>query len=90
LEQAAGRGYGLSYRSQGADLEPKNMTTKSECIIESDGRDLFVIFNGVKIAKRGQPDTPQAGQWVSLEPGYTVYGGTGDELVIERNGVVLQ
>jgi hypothetical protein len=71
-------------------LEPKNMTTKSECKIESDGRDLFVIFNGVKIAKRGQPDTPQAGQWVSLEPGYTVYGGTGDELVIEHNGVVLQ
>ncbi len=66
------------------------MTTKSECKIESDGRDLFVIFNGVKIAKRGHPDTPQAGQWVSLEPGYKVYGGTGDELVIERNGTRLQ
>jgi hypothetical protein len=66
------------------------MTTKSECKIESDGRDLFVIFNGIKIAKRGYPDTPQAGQWVSLEPGFVVYGGTGDELVIERNGVVLQ
>jgi hypothetical protein len=40
--------------------------------VESEGQDLFVIADGVKIAKRGHPGTPQAGQWVSLEPGWQV------------------
>ena len=66
------------------------LTTKSKCKIEFDGRDLFVIFNGVKIAKRGQPKSPQAGQWISLEPGFAVYGGTGAELVVDYNGPALQ
>lgn len=61
----------------------------SECKIENDGWGLFVIFDGVKIAKRGQPKSPQAGQWVSLEPGFVVYG-TSDTLVVERNGAVMQ
>jgi hypothetical protein len=26
--------------------------------IESDGTDVFVVYNGVRIAKRGQPGTP--------------------------------
>ena len=43
-----------------------------ECRIECDGRDIFVIADGVKIAKRGHPGTPQAGTWVSLEPGWRV------------------
>jgi hypothetical protein len=29
----------------------------AECSIESDGKDLFVVFDGVKIAKHGQPCT---------------------------------
>lgn len=59
--------------------------------IELDGDDLFVTFNGVRVAKRGRPDTPQAGTWVSIEPGFQVYGGVGDEdLIIERDGVVVQ
>jgi hypothetical protein len=53
------------------------------------GGDLFMIFDGVKIAQRGRPGTPQAGQWVSLEPGYTVHM-TETETVIEYNGVRLQ
>jgi hypothetical protein len=44
----------------------------SEASIESDGRDAFVVYNGVRIAKRGQPNTPEAGTWVSLEPGFRV------------------
>ena len=40
--------------------------------IEREGSDIFVIANGVKIAKRGHPGTPQANTWVSLEPGWTV------------------
>jgi hypothetical protein len=42
------------------------------CKIESDGTDVFVVLNGVKIAKRGYPGTPQSKTWIPLEPGYTV------------------
>jgi hypothetical protein len=38
----------------------------------SDGEDLFVVVNGVKVAKRGRPGTAQANTWVSLGPGWTV------------------
>jgi hypothetical protein len=48
-----------------------------------DGVNCFVIKDGLKIAKRGRPDTPQAGTWVSLESGYRVLGGIKDDLVIE-------
>ena len=44
----------------------------TEASIESDGIDVFVVYNGTRIAKRGHPNTPQAGTWVSLEPGYRV------------------
>ena len=44
----------------------------TEASIESDGIDVFVVYNGIRIAKRGQPYTPQAGTWVSLKPGYRV------------------
>jgi hypothetical protein len=40
--------------------------------IEREGSDIFVIANGVRIAKRGHPGTPQANTWLSLEPGWTV------------------
>jgi hypothetical protein len=38
----------------------------------SDGEDIFVVVNGVKVAKRGHPGTAQANTWVSLGPGWTV------------------
>ena len=49
--------------------QEKAMTKQVGAVIEirSDGTGLFVIFDGVKIAKRGPPGT-----WVSLEPGWTV------------------
>jgi hypothetical protein len=40
--------------------------------IESTGRDIFVVVDGVRIARRGRPGTPEAGTWVSLESGWTV------------------
>jgi hypothetical protein len=62
----------------------------TEASIESDGRDVFVVYNGVRIAKRGQPNTPQAGTWVSLEPGYRVFDkGYPEKLVVEREGQVI-
>jgi len=63
----------------------------SEASIETDGTDAFVVYNGVRIAKRGQPNTPQAGTWVSLEPGYRVFDkGYPVKLVIERDGKIIK
>jgi hypothetical protein len=64
----------------------KHPELKMHC--DRPGGDLFMILDGVKIAKRGEPGTPQAGQWVSLEPGYTVHM-TETEVVVEYNGVRL-
>ena len=42
------------------------------------------------IAKRGQPNTPQAGTWVSLEPGYRVLDKDYPaKLVVERDGKII-
>ena len=57
--------------------------------IVSDGDDLFVLADGVKIAKRGRPGTAQARTWVSLEPGWRVLD-QGGALVVERDGVRVQ
>jgi hypothetical protein len=58
--------------------------------IESDGTDVFVVYNGVRIAKRGDPGTPHAGAWVSLEPGYAVWDKNyPQELVVEYEGKVV-
>jgi hypothetical protein len=51
--------------------------------IESDGKDLFVVFNGGRIAKRGRPNSPQARTWVSIEPGFEVYDDGPEIVVIE-------
>jgi hypothetical protein len=62
----------------------------SEASIESDGIDVFVVYNGVRIAKRGQPNSPQVGTWVSLEPCFRVFDkGYSAKLVIERNGKII-
>ena len=62
-----------------------------ECTIEVDGQDMFVIFEGKRIAKRGHKGTPQAGTWISLEPGYTVHS-TADhsQITVVKDGVVLR
>ena len=53
--------------------------------IEGDGTDMFVVRNGVRIAKRGDRE------WISLEPGFAVYSDyqTG-EMTIEFNGASPQ
>jgi hypothetical protein len=37
--------------------------------LHNDGEDVFVLVDGLKIAKRGRPDTAQAMTWIMLEPG---------------------
>jgi hypothetical protein len=57
--------------------------------MESDGTNLFIVFNGMRIARRGAPHSPQAGTWVSLEPGYRVFDKEG-AIVVEYKGVRVQ
>ena len=59
---------------------------KAEILFE--GNEVFVVADGVKIAKRGHPGTPQAKTWVSLEPGWHVRDCDGGrEIEVERHGV---
>ncbi len=51
------------------------MTKKKmpELAVESTGKDMYLVFDGVRIAQRGKPGTPQAKTWIPIEPGYEVY-----------------
>jgi len=67
------------------------MSKQPKVLIEGSGKDIFVFVDGVKVAKRGQPGTPQAGTWVSLEPGYAVFGNADHSHVsITKDGVTVQ
>jgi len=57
--------------------------------IENDGDNSFVVFKGVRIAKRGKPETAQARMWVSIEPGYTVLDGGPSRVVVKYDGKVV-
>lgn len=48
------------------------MPKRPKCQVIRDAEGLYVVISGLKIAKRGLPNTPQAGTWVSIEPGYVV------------------
>jgi hypothetical protein len=63
----------------------KSPTTKAKVRLVEDDDDLFVECNGKRIAKRGVGR--HAKQWISLEPGFVVYGD--DDLVIEQHGAAL-
>ena len=53
-----------------------------EIRIECDGSDMFVIRDGVKIAKRG------VGTWIPLEPGWEVVDCPGEDAIeLIYNGV---
>jgi hypothetical protein len=43
-----------------------------DLLMERNADGLFIYADGVKIAKRGEPNTPHAKTWISLEPGYSV------------------
>jgi hypothetical protein len=59
--------------------------------LEFVGSSEGVFIDGVRIARRGYPGTPQAKIWVSLEPGWRVLDAhRGQSIVIERNGVRVQ
>jgi hypothetical protein len=48
------------------------MSDEPTCEIRSDGQDVFVIVDGVTIAKRGNRAPAKYGTWIMLEPGWIV------------------
>ena len=62
----------------------------TEASVESDGITVFVVYNGSRIAKRADPNTPEAGIWASLKPGYRVfYKDYPAKLVVECDGKII-
>ena len=58
--------------------------------ITSDGRDIFIEVDGVRIAKRGHANTPEAKTWVSLVPGWIVTSNDDhSEIEVYHNGTLL-
>lgn len=56
-----------------------------------DGTGVFIIVDGVMIAKRGEPGTRHAKTWVSLEPGWAVRSPDDHSTIeIEHEGVRIQ
>ena len=62
------------------------MSKPTGATIEYVGQDLFVFVDGIKIAKRAHPGTPEAGTWISLEPGLAVYDDGEGAVTIEFCG----
>jgi hypothetical protein len=54
-----------------------------EVKMEWEGMDVFVVANGMKIARRGDEGTPQAKTWISLEPGWRVFDGPHATIAVE-------
>jgi hypothetical protein len=63
------------------------MTMNPQASKVSDGTNIFIVVEGVRIARRGSPGTPQARTWVSLEPGWEVLDGQGGTLIVTYNDV---
>jgi hypothetical protein len=51
--------------------------------MEWEGTDVFVVANGMKIARRGHKGTQQAKTWISLEPGWRVFDGPHATIAVE-------
>ena len=52
--------------------------------------DMFVVVDGVRIARRGYLGTPQDGTWVSLVPGWEVVDNEDlRTIAVKHNGVIV-
>jgi hypothetical protein len=57
-------------------------------ILCGSAADMFVVVDGVRIARRGYAGTSQAGTWVSLESGWEVVDdGRRNTIAIKHKGV---
>ncbi len=57
------------------------MTSGRRIEIVGDSGDMFVLVDGVRIAKRGYPGTKHAGTWIPLEPGWSVISSADHETI---------
>ena len=63
----------------------------SLCPTRERAREIYIEFDGKRIAQRAHPDTPHARTWISLEPGWTVRDvGNYDGIVVEHHDALLQ
>ena len=60
---------------QKISCRPVSSSTPSsgDAYIGYDGKEFYIEVRGKRIARRGEPGTPQAKTWVSLEPGWRVF-----------------
>ena len=49
-------------------------------------KDVFVVVDGIRVARRGYPGTPEARTWVSVEPGWQVLDSD-EGIIVLHNGV---
>ncbi len=52
--------------------------------LEPDGNDLYVVVDGLRVAKRGRPGTQAAKAWIPLKPGWTVFDGANGAVQVEH------
>ena len=51
--------------------------------VENAGKARFIRVDGLRVARRGSIGSPQAGTWVSIEPGWEVMDS--DEGILVRH-----
>ena len=65
---------------------PDNVIARFETVPAGESEtgldETYVVFDGRRIAKRGNPGTLQAGTWVLLEPGFQVVVDGGELVII--------
>jgi hypothetical protein len=54
--------------------------------VETADRTLFILVDGVRVARRGYMGSPQAGTWVSIEPGWEAMDSD-EGVIVRHNGV---
>jgi len=59
-------------------------TPKIQPKLELEGGDLFVVVDGLRVAKRGRPGTQAAKAWIPLKRGWRVFDGTDGAVQVEH------
>jgi hypothetical protein len=62
---------------------------KHTCFLVPAGNELFIVFDGKRIAKRGRPGTRDAKMWVSLDRGWEVVYLPDGDLEVRMNGTLM-
>lgn len=66
------------------------MTRTTTFMMMSDVTDIYIVADGIRIAKRGHPGSAQARTWISLEPGWRILDGKNGAIVAEYTPVNTQ